>query len=432
MKCDVFGDLLPMYVEGLCSNATVEEMKVHALECDACREKMRRLKAGQDNACREEGWDKQVEPLKKVRTRMKRKTILLILLGGILTCMLIVTGILTWGQLFHKGVSFETVYDGMRFERIGREFAKGNLEPLYQELWDPYFEVSDRMLIIQQAYPNAEQYRTEMLGAMEGKWQELFQGKHLKYRGIYSIGYDRENGSEGVLKLSLHFTGDGGMEYYVALQKEGDGKFRIWDFWGKPEATYSRQPSTEDKASTSADRITSTTDEAQTTDNSISKEGGAATNAYATVFACISNYDQDENEIVRQWIRIKGEKALQGDDQLARDGKQCSIILSEAEASGKEDGFSKSVEEYLQSIMEAGYYPTDLATRAVGYDTERKLYLYRMTLEITEKEKGDRVLVTFDCYRQAGYYLFEPGTVCVYGEGIEENVKELLGKLFET
>ena len=82
--------------------------------------------------------------------------------------------------------------------------------------------------------------------------------------------------------------------------------------------------------------------------------------------------------------------------------------------------------------MEMGYFPTDLATHAVGYDTERKIYLYRMTLEITGKEKGDRVLVMFDCYRQAGYYLFKPGTVCVYGEDIDENVRELLGILFET
>ena len=46
-------------------------------------------------------------------------------------------GVLTYGQLFHKGVSFETVYDGLHFGRIGREFAKGNIEPLYKELWDP-------------------------------------------------------------------------------------------------------------------------------------------------------------------------------------------------------------------------------------------------------------------------------------------------------
>ena len=233
---------------------------------------------------------------------------------------------------------------------------------------------------------------------MEGNWQELFQGKHLKYRGVSSIGYDHANGSEGVLKLSLRFAGDAGMEYYVALQKEEDGKFRVWDYFGKPKATYL----------------------SQTADGSISKEEGVATNYHETVFACLSNYDQDENEIMRQWIRIKGERALLGGDQLARDGKQCSMILSETEASGKEDGFSNLVEERLQSMMEAGYYPTDLVTHVVGYDKERKLYLYRMTLEFTGKEKGNRVLVMFDCYRQAGYYLFKPGTVCVYGEDIEE------------
>lgn len=168
----------------------------------------------------------------------------------------------------------------------------------------------------------------------------------------------------------------------------------------------------------------------QTSGNMTVNKGGIATNAYATVFACLSNYDQDENEIMRQWIRIKGERALLGDDQLARDGKQCGMILSEAEASGKEDGFSKNVEEHLQGIMEAGYFPTDLVAQAVGYDKERKLYLYRMTLEFTEKEKGDRALTTFDCYRQAGYYLFKPETVCVYGESIEKNVRDRLEILF--
>ena len=106
--------------------------------------------------------------------------------------------------------------------------------------------------------------------AMEEKWQELSQGKHLKYRGIHSIGYDHANGSEGVLKLSLHFTGDAGMEYYMALQKEENGKFRVWDFWGKPVAAYSSQTKAADeRPSNVAETLT-------TTGSLISKEGGGS------------------------------------------------------------------------------------------------------------------------------------------------------------
>ena len=37
-----------------------------------------------------------------------------------------------------------------------------SIEPLYKELWDPYSDLCEQTLIIQQAYPDKDDYHVEM------------------------------------------------------------------------------------------------------------------------------------------------------------------------------------------------------------------------------------------------------------------------------
>ena len=60
-----------------------------------------------------------------------------------------------------------------------------SIEPLYKELWDPYSDLCEQTLIIQQAYPDKDDYLVEMKRTIEDKWEIYFAGRHLQYGGIY-------------------------------------------------------------------------------------------------------------------------------------------------------------------------------------------------------------------------------------------------------
>ena len=37
MKCEIIRDLLPMYCDGLCSEASKQEIEAHVAQCEGCR-----------------------------------------------------------------------------------------------------------------------------------------------------------------------------------------------------------------------------------------------------------------------------------------------------------------------------------------------------------------------------------------------------------
>ena len=410
MNCSVFRDLLPAYLEGLCSSETGKLMEEHAAQCEECRKQMQKLEWTQKEEVREPEWEMSIEPLKKVKKRIKHKNIALVFVTVLLVGLIVITGVLTYGQLFHKGVSFETVYDGLRFASIGREFAKGNIEPLYKELWDPYSDLCEQTSIIQQAYPDKDDYLAEMKRTIEDKWETYFAGRHLQYGGIYSLGYETRNGQERMLEIALKFTTDDGMEYYIGLQKEQNGKYRVWDLFGHPEIN-----------------LTYTESGGPGIDQNDGQSNGHIAD---TLFACLPHFEKDANDVNRQWIRLKGQSALDGDDFQAKEGLQCQMIMSEAEILGETDGFSQRVTENLQAIMDEEYYPTDLTAAVVGYDREKHLYRYQMMLEFTELATKDKSLVIFECYRIADYYVMIQGSERVYDSGVTGKVRERMEGLF--
>ena len=101
MNCNVFRDLLPAYLEGLCSSETGKLMEEHAAQCEECRKQMQQLEWAQKEEVREPEWEMSIEPLKKVRKRIKHKNIALVFVTVLLVGLLVITGVLTYGQLFH-------------------------------------------------------------------------------------------------------------------------------------------------------------------------------------------------------------------------------------------------------------------------------------------------------------------------------------------
>ncbi len=67
--CDIVKDLMPSYVDGICSDAAKEYVEEHAMECDGCRQMLEAYKA---NVLSGEKLEQRgMDGLKKIRTNMK-------------------------------------------------------------------------------------------------------------------------------------------------------------------------------------------------------------------------------------------------------------------------------------------------------------------------------------------------------------------------
>lgn len=84
--CDIIGDLIPSYVDEVCSEKSRAAVEEHVGECTACRKLLEQQRLTDFSAGKLE--ERELNGLKKIRSRMKRQTmiscglgILLLLLG---------------------------------------------------------------------------------------------------------------------------------------------------------------------------------------------------------------------------------------------------------------------------------------------------------------------------------------------------------------
>lgn len=104
MKCSVIQDLLPSYVDNICSEDTKELVREHVAECMQCKEKLEQMKNTEIVAGKAS--KKQVDYLKKIRSTLTHKEelgkIMLVLLVGIAYVGLFVGA---GGLLNYSGIS---------------------------------------------------------------------------------------------------------------------------------------------------------------------------------------------------------------------------------------------------------------------------------------------------------------------------------------
>lgn len=85
MKCEIIQDLLPLYCDGLASDATREEVERHVESCGVCRERL-----GQMKAAVPEIETPDIIPMKKVRRKLRIRLALVI---G-MVCIGVITGLI--------------------------------------------------------------------------------------------------------------------------------------------------------------------------------------------------------------------------------------------------------------------------------------------------------------------------------------------------
>lgn len=402
MKCNIAKDLLPLYFDGLCSDETGEQLEAHMEECENCRRLKQSLEQQQEWHGEEEEWEKAIAPLKKLRKKVRKKNAVIVICTCILLLFLILTVLLTYGQITRKGFSFELIYDAVRFRAVGKQFAGGNIEPLYEMLSNGYLLQNEESGVVRLAYPDSHTYDEDMKKAIMEKYHQYFEGKSLIYKGIEEIGYQEATkmGGSRTLSVTLKFEGKDMIEYYLVLYKTLNGQYLVEDYFGDPYILY--------EAGTGVD----------------AKEGGGAESeagavrAYDTedsLFSCLPNPLTDfELYIMRQIILASGQRALQGDKTLAENGQMRLNIVSEQDLADGTNELRERANDELDRVAESGYYVTDLTWNVKEYDKEKHLYRYQVNVELTNAESLEEMIAVFDCYRIGNRFLYMDGSEKVY------------------
>jgi predicted anti-sigma-YlaC factor YlaD len=91
ISCDIIKDLLPLYLDGVCSNDSKVLVEEHLAECDSCKAELQSMK-GELFLNHKEQNLKEAEAVKKLSIRWK-KGMMKSLLKGVLITLLVVAAI---------------------------------------------------------------------------------------------------------------------------------------------------------------------------------------------------------------------------------------------------------------------------------------------------------------------------------------------------
>ncbi len=283
------------------------------------------------------------------------------------------------------------IYDAVRFQHIGKQFASGNLDPLYEVLANGYSLQDQESGVVRLVYANHEEYDKDMKEAILEKYHKYFDNKELKYKGIKGIRYFEtpKMGWNKTLSIILKFEGKDQIEYYIIFYKTLNGGYLVDDYFGDPYLVYT---DSEDKAEAESEHA-----ETYHTDD--------------TLFSCLSNrLSEFDLCSTRYMVLVSGQRALQGDKIFTENGQMRLRILSEQDLADGTDLMQQKMNEELERLAEQGYYLTDITWIVKEYDKTRHLYKYQINMELTQETKLDKMLVAFDCYRVSDQFIYIPGT----------------------
>lgn len=141
ISCEVIQDLLPLYVDGICSEHSKRLVEEHLLECEKCRKAIDDAHSVPDMIIQPEKQEKDTivtSGLKKVRRRWVLSIIAVLMI--VPACLL---GVMGYNQISGNGISFTNIDDIIRSHRFVEALASGDGEKAasYLDLSGAYDEI---------------------------------------------------------------------------------------------------------------------------------------------------------------------------------------------------------------------------------------------------------------------------------------------------
>lgn len=181
MKCHIVEDLLPEYIEGLCSAETRQEIEAHLAECPNCQSKLDNMQDEQEQSA--PGLE-EIRPFQKIEKELKKNRIKKVIAVGLLVLVCGVFGVLTVGQIFPTlpCPSYDSLMYRVRAKEIAWQLAEGNMEEILREnLERPPQEVS--------AIQECDQVIEDFGSHLKGCYEKCLKGRNVTIH-VDGVTYD--------------------------------------------------------------------------------------------------------------------------------------------------------------------------------------------------------------------------------------------------
>ena len=445
MKCEVVRDLLPLYIDDLCAEETCKEMKEHMEQCQECREKLEALNIPMEEAIeQEEKKEVSIKPMKKVKKKLRRKNITIGII--VFVSILLIGGFsfLGYNQVNRKGISFEVIYEFLHFQYVGRKFAKGDLEPLLNNLAIPG-EDDEFAYYAKNAYnKDKDAYIKDTKEYIRQEYQKIFAGKTLKLKRVTSYYQGDWGNGKNYFLIGMVFEVEG-IEYAVTLRRDTRAKFYAGDGFSESydPVTYVADDSEDGTEATSdesdeedsAEEISDNMGEEESAEDEMefSNDIESLLQREESLFHALQPCDDMNLFFKKKYI----------DEYGKREDKTNLLYLSHADMikekflnseSKEEDEYEEVVHKRLEKIKEKGYVLKEFDYSLAGYDKEKHMYWYKISY-FFENEEGNKCCLRVNCYRNQSMYnnymIIIPETEELLGENIPENVEELMMNLWK-
>ena len=196
MKCELIRDLLPLYADGLCSEETNAQVEAHLEACEECRQKLAHYRAnvGEEQKLAAED-PSAIHPMKKVRTKLRRRKWLSVTLCVLLCIVAAGLGVLTIGEINGHKVSFSTCGNIIRLNYITHQLTKGNTDVLLDALsfrWEDRYAVKGAS-----NFETMAAYKAQLKQQMDEAYAHYFEGKEISVKLSSVESYIDSAGNEG-------------------------------------------------------------------------------------------------------------------------------------------------------------------------------------------------------------------------------------------
>ena len=220
ITCNIIEDLLPLYIDDMVSEDSRQLVEEHLNECADCRKMLDEMKKenqlglNSKNAEGQSSRSTEIEPLKKIRSRIRRKRIISIIVAAVL--VLLASGIGHYWYYDKKTyISWEdagmTLRDGKIYSKIDPDGHKTAILSVNQK--NMFYMLSETAWI-RKNYPSAQEAANLMFDLDE------FQQAHDRSSDTVTDETSLPTGIENV--------------YYVDPENVKEA-FALWDYQDEPD-----------------------------------------------------------------------------------------------------------------------------------------------------------------------------------------------------
>ena len=96
IHCDIIKDLMPLYIDGICSNKSKEIIEEHIKECEACKNELQLIKAKLPLNLVEQNLN-EAEAVKNLSVEWKKRMLKSLLEGILITAIFILVFFIFFG-----------------------------------------------------------------------------------------------------------------------------------------------------------------------------------------------------------------------------------------------------------------------------------------------------------------------------------------------